>query len=189
MSLFGTVCHMKLVMLVLRMPFNLNASLVVLMLDARGLFSLSFPFASSLLGCIKCMRCRILLPMIAVSVRQSVCHAAQLGFTVQKWLNESRCCLGWTLLGPMQHCVRWGSWSPYSLCENAQILAFNTTKFDKRRSFEQGCEIWGSRTQIVTFWSYSPPPEKRRFGGHFLTGHIFSMLGIEMEGSSLVGMN
>jgi len=23
-----------------------------------------------------------------------VCHAAQLGFTVQIWLNGSRCCLG-----------------------------------------------------------------------------------------------
>jgi len=39
------------------------------------------------LGCIECMRCRLLLPMFAVSIRQSVrpsvcqsaCHAAQLG--------------------------------------------------------------------------------------------------------------
>jgi len=27
----------------------------------------------------------------------SACHVAQVGFTVQKWLNTSRCCLGWTL--------------------------------------------------------------------------------------------
>jgi len=40
-----------------------------------------------ILGCIECMRCRLLLPMIAVSVCQSVCYVAQLGFTVQKWLN------------------------------------------------------------------------------------------------------
>jgi len=33
----------------------------------------------SFLGCIKCMRCRLLLLMSAVSVRQSVSHAAQLG--------------------------------------------------------------------------------------------------------------
>jgi len=31
------------------------------------------------LGCIECMRCRLLLPMIAVSVCQSLCHAAQPG--------------------------------------------------------------------------------------------------------------
>jgi len=36
---------------------------------------------------------------VCQSVRQPICHAAQLGFTVPKWLNESRCCLGWTLLG------------------------------------------------------------------------------------------
>jgi len=29
----------------------------------------------NLLGCIECMRCRLLVPMCAVSVRQSVCHA------------------------------------------------------------------------------------------------------------------
>jgi len=32
----------------------------------------------SLLGCNECMRCRLLLPIIAVSVCQSVCHVAQL---------------------------------------------------------------------------------------------------------------
>jgi len=40
---------------------------------------------------------------VRVSVRQSfrlsVCHAAQLGFTVQKRQNGSKCCLGRTLLG------------------------------------------------------------------------------------------
>jgi len=36
-----------------------------------------------LLGCVECMRCRLLLLMFAVSV----CHAAQLGFTVQKRLK------------------------------------------------------------------------------------------------------
>jgi len=35
------------------------------------------------LGCIECMRCRLLLPMCTMSVCQSVCHAAQLGFTVR----------------------------------------------------------------------------------------------------------
>jgi len=40
------------------------------------------------LGCIERMRCSLLLPMIAASVRQSVCQAAHLGFTVQKWLNN-----------------------------------------------------------------------------------------------------
>jgi len=48
-----------------------------------------------LLGCVECMSCRQLLPMFAVSVSLSihlsvslsVCQAAQLVFTVQKWLN------------------------------------------------------------------------------------------------------
>jgi len=66
------------------------------------------------LGCIECIRCRLLLPIFEVSVSQSVCHTAQLGFTVQKWLNGSRCCLGWTLLGVRKHCVRQESWSPHS---------------------------------------------------------------------------
>jgi len=35
------------------------------------------------LGCIKCTRCRLLLPIIAVTVCQSVCHPAQLGFTAK----------------------------------------------------------------------------------------------------------
>jgi len=48
-----------------------------------------------------------------VSVCLSVCHAAQLAFAVQK-LNGSRCCLWWTVLGPVEHCVRWGFWSPNS---------------------------------------------------------------------------
>ena len=30
------------------------------------------------------------------------CNAASIGITVQKWLNGS------TLLGPKEHCVRWG---------------------------------------------------------------------------------
>jgi len=58
------------------------------------------------------MKCRLLLLMIAVSVcqsiRPSVCHTAQLGFTVQKRLNGSRCWLGLTLLGSMKHCVGQG---------------------------------------------------------------------------------
>jgi len=59
-------------------------------------------------------------PMFAVSVSQSVslsvCHAAHLGFTVQRWLNRSRCCFRRTLLEPMKHCVicvRRGSWFPH----------------------------------------------------------------------------
>jgi len=38
------------------------------------------------LGCIKCMR---LLPISVVSVCQSVCHAAQLGFTVRASFREA----------------------------------------------------------------------------------------------------
>jgi len=40
-----------------------------------------------------------IVPMCAVSVSLSVClcHVAQLGFTVQKRLNGSKCCFGWTL--------------------------------------------------------------------------------------------
>jgi len=37
-----------------------------------------------LLGCIECTRRGLLLPMCAASVSQSVCHAAQLGFTVRE---------------------------------------------------------------------------------------------------------
>jgi len=36
------------------------------------------------------MRRRLLLSVFVVSVRPSVCHVAELGFTVQKWLNGSR---------------------------------------------------------------------------------------------------
>jgi len=36
-----------------------------------------------LLGCVDCMKCRLLLPMCAVSVSLSFCHATQLGFIVQ----------------------------------------------------------------------------------------------------------
>jgi len=43
----------------------------------------------------------------------SVCHAVQRGFAVQKRLNRSRSCLGWTQLGDKEHCDRWGSWSPH----------------------------------------------------------------------------
>jgi len=40
----------------------------------------------ALLGCIECMRYRLLLQMSAVSVCQSVCHAAQRSFTAQNRL-------------------------------------------------------------------------------------------------------
>jgi len=46
------------------------------------------------------------------SVRLSVYHAARLGFTVQKWLNRSKCCLGELSCESMKHCVRCGSLSP-----------------------------------------------------------------------------
>jgi len=36
------------------------------------------------------------------SICQSLCHPAHLGFTVQKWLNGSRCCL-------VEH--SWGRWN------------------------------------------------------------------------------
>jgi len=38
---------------------------------------------------------------------------AQLGFIVQKRLNGSTSCLGWTLLGPRRHCVRGESWEKF----------------------------------------------------------------------------
>jgi len=41
-----------------------------------------------ILDCIECVRWGLLLSMIAASV----CHAASLGFAVQKWLNGSRSC-------------------------------------------------------------------------------------------------
>jgi len=41
-----------------------------------------------------------------------VCHTAQFGLIAQDRLNGSRCSLGWTLLGAMEHCVTQGSWSP-----------------------------------------------------------------------------
>jgi len=45
------------------------------------------------------MRCSLFLPMFAAFVCQSVYHAVHLGFTVQKWLNRSRCCSGVNILG------------------------------------------------------------------------------------------
>jgi len=41
-------------------------------------------------------------------VCQSFCHADQSSFTVQKWLNGSRCCWGEHFWGSMEHCVRRG---------------------------------------------------------------------------------
>jgi len=57
------------------------------------------------LGCIECIKCRLLLWMIPVSV----CHAVQLAFTVQNavWGEHS-----WR---PKEHCVRRGSWSPLTV--------------------------------------------------------------------------
>jgi len=57
-----------------------------------------------LLGRIKCMKCRLLRSMIP-----GVCHVASCGFAVQTRLNGSRSCLGWRLLGPKEHCIRWES--------------------------------------------------------------------------------
>jgi len=54
-----------------------------------------------LLGCIECVRRRLLLSMNAVSV----CHVAQLSFTVQKWLNGSTSCSGKHSWGPKEYCV------------------------------------------------------------------------------------
>jgi len=51
----------------------------------------------------QCMRCRLLLPMWAVSVCQSASRAAQLGLTVQKRLNESRSWVN-TVGGPRTLC-------------------------------------------------------------------------------------
>jgi len=53
-------------------------------------------------------RQNIFLPMFPVC--QFVCHMAWLSFAVQKWLNGSRSCLEWTLLGvPGTLCYTGGS--------------------------------------------------------------------------------
>jgi len=53
------------------------------------------------LGCIECMRCRLLLPMCAVSVHQSVglpvCHARSFGAAVAKLL--------WSLVNVIAYCL------------------------------------------------------------------------------------
>jgi len=49
-----------------------------------------------------------MLPMIAVSVRQSVCRADSLGFGVQKRLNGSRSCLRTTTPGGSRNIVLHG---------------------------------------------------------------------------------
>jgi len=111
---------------------------------------------TSFLGCIECMRCSLLLPMCVVFVRQSVCHTAQVSFIVQKRLNRSRCCLGWTLLEPRVHCVTRGSWSlhrwgggpTFRVCEIVQTLKqFSRTCKDQIPGF--------SRTQITRFQGLS----------------------------------
>jgi len=58
-------------------------------------------FESYFLGCIECMRCRLLLPMIAVSV----CRAAQLGFTVQKTAERINILFGINTLGNQRNIV------------------------------------------------------------------------------------
>jgi len=66
--------------------------------------------AFAFLGCIECMRCRLLLPMRAVSVCQSVrpavclsvCHAAQLDFTVLGLFGTAFAKLLWPLVLDMQ---------------------------------------------------------------------------------------
>jgi len=55
-----------------------------------------------LLGCIERMS-RLFFPVFAMSV----CHAAN-SASLCKHVNGSRCGLGLTLLGPMEHCVRQG---------------------------------------------------------------------------------
>jgi len=49
---------------------HFNSSLHALLTEVSLLIRL-------VLGCVECMRCRLLLPMCAVSVCQSVCHAVQ----------------------------------------------------------------------------------------------------------------
>jgi len=67
-------------------------------------YTLKVHIAFSFLGCIECMRCRLLLPICAVSVRQSVrpsvclsvpqslCHAAKFGGACSVW-GVIRCSL------------------------------------------------------------------------------------------------
>jgi len=126
-------------------------------------------------GYVECMRCRLLLLMFAVSVRQSVgqsvCRSAQLGFTVQNRLNGSRCCLGWTVLGPKEHCIWRGPWSPTergeedsmrpspsSMPVNRRLLSivdrFLTGRIDRQnlQNLDQilSCQTWHIEVYIKT---------------------------------------
>jgi len=66
------------------------------------------------LGCIECMQCSLFLPTVVASVCQSGC------LSVMRLLSALLCKNGWTdhdtvwgehTWGPMEHCVRRGSWS------------------------------------------------------------------------------
>jgi len=71
------------------------------------------------LGCLKCMRCRLLLPMIAVSVCLSVTLLDSASVCKSGWTDwdhvyaEDSC-------GPKEHCVTKGSRSPH--CEGEAEL-------------------------------------------------------------------
>jgi len=48
--------------------------------------------------------------ILQCGVCQSVCHVP--AHCKSSW-NEFTSCLVWKLLGPKEHCIRWGSWSPW----------------------------------------------------------------------------
>jgi len=71
------------------------------------------------------------------SICLSVCHVAHLGFTVQKWLNRSSAVWGEHSWGPMEHCVRHGSWSlPHREGEEAQFWILGPLLSSERLQLE-----------------------------------------------------
>jgi len=70
--------------------------------------------------------------VFTVSVNLSIYQSVYLSVTrlvsaslCKNWLNRSRCCLGEHSWGPMEHCVRCGSWSP-SRGGGGTLLNFGT---------------------------------------------------------------
>jgi len=76
-----------------------------------------------LLGCIECMRCSLLLPMIAVSVSLSVTRLNSASLCKSGWTDQNAV---WSKhsWGPMKRCVRWGSWSLHRLHRERELGKF-----------------------------------------------------------------
>jgi len=69
--------------------------------------------SNSFLGCVECMACRLMLPMLAVSVHPSVTRLSSVSLCKNGRTDEDPVC-GEHSLGPREHCVRRGSCSPHS---------------------------------------------------------------------------